>query len=56
MLIKINNTLIDVANIVAAHFTPTTDKLKGALTIICVHKNSDTLHPLLTEGLLTSKL
>jgi hypothetical protein len=36
MLIKINNTIIKVANIVSAHFTPATDKLKGALPIVCV--------------------
>ena len=37
MLIKIDNTIINVANIVSAHFTPATDKLKGALTIVCVN-------------------
>jgi len=37
MLIRINNTIINVANIVSAHFTPTADKLKGALTIVCVN-------------------
>jgi pyruvate/2-oxoacid:ferredoxin oxidoreductase beta subunit len=37
MLIKINNTIINVANVVSAHFTPATDKLKGALTIVCVN-------------------
>lgn len=37
MLIKINNTIINVSNIVSAHFTPATDKLKGALTIVCVN-------------------
>ena len=37
MLIKINNTIINVANIVSAHFTPATENLKGALTIHCVN-------------------
>ena len=37
MLIKVTNTIINVANIVSAHFTPATDKLKGALTIVCVN-------------------
>ena len=37
MLIKINNTIINVANIVSAHFTPATENLKGALTIVFVN-------------------
>jgi hypothetical protein len=52
MLIKINNTIINVANIVSAHFTPATDKLEGALTIVCVNnvEPANSLGRILLEG------
>lgn len=52
MLIKINNTIINVANIVSAHFTPATDTLKGALTIVCVNnvEPTNSLGRILLEG------
>jgi hypothetical protein len=40
MLIKINNTIINVTNIVSAYFTPATDKPNGALTIVCVSNSA----------------
>jgi hypothetical protein len=52
MLIKINNTIINVANIVSAHFTPAADKLKGALTIVGVSnvEPTNSLGRILLEG------
>jgi len=52
MLIKINNTIINVANIASAHFTTTTDKLKGALMIVCVNnvEPTNSLGRILLEG------
>ena len=52
MLIKINNIIINIANIVSAHFTPATDKMKGALTIVCVNNVEPTnaLGRMLLEG------
>jgi hypothetical protein len=52
MLIKVNNTIINVANIVSAHFTPATEMLKGALTIICVNNvdPASSLGRILLEG------
>ena len=52
MLIKVNNTIINVAKIVSAHFTPATDKLKGALTIVCVNnvEPTNSLGTMLLEG------
>ncbi len=52
MLIKVNNTIINTANIVSAHFIPATDNLKGALTIVCVNnvEPTNTLGRILLEG------
>ena len=52
MLIKINNTIINVANIVSAHFTTATDNLGGALTIVFVNNVDPTnsLGTMLLEG------
>ena len=52
MLIKINNTIINVANIVSAHFTPATENLKGALTIVFVNnvEPTNSLGRILLEG------
>jgi ABC-type lipoprotein release transport system permease subunit len=37
MLIKINDKIINTANIVTADFISATEKLKGAFTIICAN-------------------
>jgi hypothetical protein len=52
MLIKINDTIINVANIVSAHFIPATEMLKAALTIVCVNDVDPTnsLGRMLLEG------
>jgi len=52
MLIKINNTIIHTANIVSANFTPATDKLKEALTIVFVNnvEPTNSLGRMLLEG------
>jgi hypothetical protein len=52
MLIKINNTTINVANIASAHFTPATDKVKGTLTIVCVNnvEPTNSIGRILLEG------
>jgi hypothetical protein len=52
MLIKINNTIINSANIVSAQFIPATENLKGALTIMCVNNVEPTnaLGRILLEG------
>jgi hypothetical protein len=52
MLIKINDTIINTANIISAHIIPATDKLKGALTIVCVNNvdPANVLGRILLEG------
>jgi hypothetical protein len=52
MLIKIDNTIINIANIVSAHFTPATENLKGALTIVFVNnvETTNSLGKMLLEG------
>jgi hypothetical protein len=52
MLIKVNNTIINVANIVSAHFTPATEMLKGVLAIVCVNNvaPASSLGRILLEG------
>jgi hypothetical protein len=52
MLIKINNTIINVANIVSAHFPPATDKLKRALTIVSLNnvEPTNSIGRILLEG------
>ena len=52
MLVKINDTIINTANIVYANFIPATDKLKGALTIVCVNNvdPANVLGRILLEG------
>ena len=52
MLIKINDTIINTANIVFANFIPSSDKRKGALTIVCVNNvdPANVLGRILLEG------
>ena len=52
MLIKINNTIINVANIVSAHFITATDNLGGVLTIVFVNnvETTNSLGRMLLEG------
>jgi hypothetical protein len=52
MLIKIDNTIINTANIVSAHFTPATENLRGALTIVFVNnvEPTNSLGTMLLEG------
>ncbi len=37
MLIKINNQIINIANIISANFTPATDNQEAYLVIACVN-------------------
>jgi hypothetical protein len=52
MLIKIDNTIINTANIVSAHFTPATENLRAALTIVFVNnvEPTNSLGTMLLEG------
>ena len=52
MLIKINDTIINTANIIFANFVPATENLKGALTIVCVNNvdPANVLGRILLEG------
>jgi hypothetical protein len=42
MLIKINNLIINTANIVSAHFAPATNTLQESLTMIFVNRREVT--------------